>query len=71
MHARGERKAEITAVNDICIFKETKYIINTFLIHSLITVFGSLIDNDPREQAVELDGAGSPLGDLLPKSTVR
>lgn len=44
---------------------------NKFLIYSLILVFGSLTEDDPREQGVGLDGAGSPLWDLLPGSTVR
>lgn len=29
-------------------------------IHSLISVFVSLIEKDPREQGLELDGADSP-----------
>lgn len=33
---------------------------NTFLIHSLISVFGVLIKHGPEER-VGLDGAGSPL----------
>lgn len=44
---------------------------NTFLTQSLILVFGSLIEDDPGEQGVGLDGAGSALRDLLPGSTVR
>ena len=61
----------MTAINDIYIFKEIKHISNIFLIHSFILVFGSLVEDDRREQGVELDGAGSPLRDLLPGSTVR
>lgn len=59
----------MAAINNICIFKETKYILNTLLIHSLILVFGSLIKHGPRERCVGSDGAGSPLRDLLPGST--
>lgn len=50
----------MAAINNIGIFKEIKYIFNTFLMYSLISVFGSLLEHDPREQGVGLDSAGSP-----------